>query len=43
MTSIDEDLDEDPRLLEASRRYLSELEAGRKPDRQMFLAQYPEL
>lgn len=37
---IDED---DPRLLQLSREYLVELEAGRQPDRAVFLARYPEL
>jgi hypothetical protein len=37
---IDED---DPRLLQLSREYLIELEAGRHPDRAVFLARYPEL
>ena len=38
-----EDLDEDPRILELSRAYLAELESGRKPDRQAYLDQLPEL
>eukprot|EP00456_Euglypha_rotunda_P091181 TRINITY_DN957_c0_g1_i1.p1 TRINITY_DN957_c0_g1~~TRINITY_DN957_c0_g1_i1.p1 ORF type:complete len:755 (-),score=178.56 TRINITY_DN957_c0_g1_i1:9736-12000(-) len=37
---IDED---DPRLLQLSREYLAELEAGRQPDRASFLARYPDL
>ncbi len=41
--TFDEVNDDDPRILEASREYLAELEAGRRPDRQAFLARYPEL
>lgn len=37
---IDED---DSRILQASRDYLAELEAGRKPDRQAYLSRYPDL
>lgn len=37
---VDED---DPRLLQLSREYLAELEAGRRPDRASFLARYPDL
>jgi eukaryotic-like serine/threonine-protein kinase len=36
-------LEEDPRVLELSRAYLAELESGRKPDRQAYLDQLPEL
>ncbi|MGE3803501.1 MAG: serine/threonine protein kinase [Gemmataceae bacterium] len=35
--------EDDPRLLQAVKEYLAELEAGRPPDRQAFEAQYPEL
>jgi serine/threonine protein kinase len=34
---------EDPRLLQAAREYLGELEAGRAPDRQAYLARCPDL
>jgi serine/threonine protein kinase len=34
---------EDPRLLPAVQEYLAELEAGRKPNRQEFLARHPEI
>ena len=37
---IDED---DPRILQASRDYLAELEAGRKPSRQGYFESYPDL
>ena len=43
MSLIPEELDEDPRILELSRKYLAELEAGKIPDRQAYLSQYPEL
>lgn len=42
-TTFDDVTDDDPRILEASREYLAELEAGRRPDRQAFLARLPEL
>ena len=35
--------EDDPRILQASREYLAELEAGRRPDRQEVLARYPDL
>lgn len=35
--------EDDPRVLEASREYLAELEAGRRPDRQAILARHPDL
>ena len=35
--------EDDPRILQASREYLAELEAGRAPNRQEFLARFPEL
>ncbi len=34
---------DDPRVLQAARDYLAELEAGRQPDRQVFYARTPEL
>lgn len=34
---------DDPRVLQAARDYLAELEAGQKPDRQAYLERYPEL
>jgi eukaryotic-like serine/threonine-protein kinase len=34
---------DDPRVVEAVEEYLAELEAGRLPDRQRFLARYPDL
>jgi serine/threonine protein kinase len=44
MTSPVEQLTEDdPRVLQSSREYLAELEAGRKPNRAAYLARYPEL
>jgi serine/threonine protein kinase len=36
-------MQEDPRLLEAAREYLGELEAGRVPDRQAYIVRYPDL
>lgn len=42
-TSHDDLAEDDPRILQASREYLAELEAGRRPDRQAFLSRYPEL
>jgi serine/threonine protein kinase len=38
-----EPIDDDPRLVTAAREYLAELEIGRVPDRQAYLARYPEL
>ncbi|MCI0456437.1 MAG: serine/threonine protein kinase [Gemmataceae bacterium] len=35
--------EDDPRVMQAARDYLAELEAGRKPDRQAYCARYPEL
>ena len=44
MSAPHEDLtDDDPRLLQASREYLADLEAGRKPDRQAYLTRYPDV
>lgn len=40
--SVDEE-DDDPRILQLSREYLTELESGRRPDRQAYLARYPEI
>src|SRR5438270_13754987 len=34
---------DDPRVVEAVEEYLTELEAGRRPDRQRFLARYAEI
>jgi serine/threonine protein kinase len=34
---------DDPRLLQAVHEYMQELEAGEKPDRQQWLARYPDL
>ena len=42
-TTHDELQEDDPRILQASREYLAELEAGRAPSRQEFLARFPEL
>ncbi len=42
-STSDHSAGEDPRLLEAAREYLAELEAGRVPDRQAYLARHPEL
>ena len=39
----DELMEDDPRILQASREYLAELEVGRRPDRQEVLARYPDL
>lgn len=38
-----EPIDDDPRLVAAAREYLADLEMGRAPDRQAYLARYPEL
>ena len=35
--------EDDPRLLQVSREYLSELEAGGSPDKQAYLSRYPDL
>jgi serine/threonine protein kinase len=35
--------EDDPRILASSREYLAELEAGRRPDRNAFIARFPEL
>ncbi len=35
--------EDDPRVLQVSREYLAELEAGRQPDRQAYLARHPDL
>ncbi|MES2793104.1 MAG: serine/threonine-protein kinase [Planctomycetota bacterium] len=35
--------EDDPRILQISREYLAELEAGRAPNRQVYLERYPEL
>ena len=36
-------LNEDPRVLDAARGYLAELEAGRVPDRLAYVSRHPEL
>ncbi len=41
--TTDDLAEDDPRVLEAARDYLADLEAGRKPDRRAYLARYPEL
>lgn len=44
MSAHQDDLtQDDPRILQASREYLAELEAGNKPDRHSHLARFPEL
>src|SRR3569623_970572 len=44
MVAQHEDIqDEDPRILQASREYLADLEAGRPPDRARYFARYPAL
>lgn len=42
-TTPDSLTEDDPRILQASREYLAELESGSKPDRQTYLNRYPEL
>ena len=42
-THHDDLTEDDPRILQASREYLTELEAGGRPDRQTYLARFPEL
>ena len=39
----DDFTDDDPRILQASREFLTELEAGHRPDRQAYLSRFPEL
>jgi serine/threonine protein kinase len=44
MIPADDDLpDDDPRILQASREYLAELEAGRTPDRGAYQSRFPDL
>ena len=44
MVAQHEDIqDEDPRILQASREYLADLEAGRLPDRARYFTRYPAL
>lgn len=43
MSRIFDEIEDDPRLLQLSREYLIELEAGHRPDRAVYLARYPEL
>src|SRR5262245_65563389 len=38
-----EEVPEDPRLMQAVKEFLEELEAGRRPDRRPFLERYPDL
>jgi eukaryotic-like serine/threonine-protein kinase len=42
-TPTEDDLQEDPRVMQIAREYLAELEAGRAPDRQKYLGRCPEL
>src|ERR1041385_1184546 len=37
------DFPDDPRLMDAVKEYLAEIEAGRIPDRQALLRRYPDL
>ena len=41
--AAEHDLQEDPRVLQAARDYLAELEAGRKPNRRTYFAKHPDL
>ena len=41
--SPDAPVEDDPRLLRAAQAYLAELEAGRRPERQEFVARFPDL
>jgi serine/threonine protein kinase len=41
--TLDETGGDDPRLLQAVKEYLADLEAGRRPDRHAITARYPEL
>lgn len=43
MKTDERELDDDPRVLQAARDYLADLEAGRQPDRQAYLNRCPEL
>jgi serine/threonine protein kinase len=43
MSGTPEPLDDDPRIMEAARSYLEELEAGRRPDRNLYLKRNPDL
>jgi eukaryotic-like serine/threonine-protein kinase len=38
-----DDIPDDPRLLEAVQEFLAELEAGKRPNRQLFLKRYPDI
>jgi serine/threonine protein kinase len=42
-SGVDTDLPDDPRLLQAVQEFLAELEAGKRPNRQLFLKRYPDL
>lgn len=39
----DSQIEDDPRILQVTRDYLTELESGRQPDREVYLAKHPEL
>jgi eukaryotic-like serine/threonine-protein kinase len=43
MSTDHSDLEDDPRVIQAARDYLADLEAGRKPDRQAYYGRCPEL
>jgi len=43
MTPIKDDLADDPRVIEAARAYLAELENGRVPSRLLFFNRFPDL
>lgn len=43
MNRSDDLSEDDPRMLQAAREYLAELEAGRQPDRKNYLQRYPDL
>jgi serine/threonine protein kinase len=38
-----EEGDDDPRLLDAAKEYLAEIEGGRRPERDAFVARFPDL
>ncbi len=40
--SAEDDLQDDPRVLQAARDYLAELEAGHKPNRRVYFSRLPE-
>lgn len=41
--TTDELIDDDPRIVQAAREYLAELESGRAPNRAAYVARFPEL